>query len=136
TAPQDSRLPGGGGQQICGFRDLNPSKLGQFQNLGTRANGYGKQIEHWNGVDFAVNARLKNGTLLQGGLSTGKTLTDNCAVFNAVPEAGTAGIATPLGGPFCRQESPYLTQVKFLGTYRFPWSIQLSGTFQSIPGGP
>jgi hypothetical protein len=135
TAPQDSRLPNGGGQQICGLLDLNPSRLGQLQNLGTRANGYAKQIEHWNGMDLSINARLKGGALVQGGVSTGKTLTDNCAVFAKVPEAGTANITGPLGGPYCRQESPFLTQAKLLGSYKLPWNVQVSGAFQSIPGG-
>jgi hypothetical protein len=28
------------------------------------------------------------------------------------------------------------TQLKFLGTYLLPWDLQLSGTFQSLPGLP
>jgi hypothetical protein len=136
TAPQDSRLPSGGGQQICGLRDLNPSKLGQLQNLGTTSAAYGKQIEHWQGLDVTVNARLSK-ALLQGGLSTGKTITDNCAVFSQVPENGTSGITgatAPLGGPYCHQESPFLTQVKLQGSYTLPWSLQAAATFQSLPG--
>jgi hypothetical protein len=128
TAPRDARLPGGGGQQICDLKDLNPSRLGQLQQLRTDAGAYGEQSESWQGVDLAVNARLAD-LLLQGGVSTGKTVTDNCAVLAAVPEAG------PLGAPYCHVETPYLTQVKFLGSYKLPWNIQVSGTFQSIPGG-
>jgi hypothetical protein len=128
TAPANARLPNGGGQQICGFRDLNPSSLGRLQNLGTLSNAYGKQIEQWHGVDLAVNARLKNKTTLQGGFSTGRTLTDNCEVFSKIPESG------PLGGPYCRQEQPYLMQVKLLGSYHLPYDVIVSGTFQSVPG--
>ena len=36
---------------------------------------------HWNGVDFSANARLQNGVMLQGGVSTGRTTTDNCDVI-------------------------------------------------------
>ncbi len=54
---------------------------------------FGKQTEHWNGMDFSANARLQNGLVLQGGVSTGRATTDNCevisnsqgAVFAALP---------------------------------------------------
>ncbi|MEQ1898130.1 MAG: carboxypeptidase regulatory-like domain-containing protein [Vicinamibacterales bacterium] len=134
TAPSNSRLPNGGGQQICGMRDLNPSSLGRLQNLGTLANDYGKQVETWQGVDMALNTRLKNKATLQGGFSFGRSLTDNCEIFKAVPEAGTTGIASPLGGPYCRQLQPYQKQVKVLGSYNLPWALVVSGTFQSVPG--
>lgn len=134
TAPSNSRLPNGGGQQICGMRDLNPSSLGRLQNLGTLSKDYGKQTETWQGVDMALNARLKSKTTLQGGFSFGRSVTDNCAIFAKVPEAGTTGIATPLGGAYCRQVQPYQKQVKLLGSYNLPWALVISGTFQSVPG--
>jgi hypothetical protein len=142
TSPVDPRLPGGGGNQICGFRDLNPSKLGRVQNQGTNSNAYGSQYEHWNGVDVGVNARLGAGTLIQGGISTGKTVTDNCAVFAQVPEAGSSALlistfaASPLAGPYCHQETPFLTQFKLIGSYVLPYALQVSGAFQSIPNDP
>ena len=40
-------------------------------NYTTFASDFGKQTEHWNGVDVSVNARLQNGVMLQGGVSTG-----------------------------------------------------------------
>ena len=37
--------------------------------------------------------------------------------------------------PFCHQETPWLTQVKGFGTYTVPTlDVQLSGTFQAVPG--
>src|SRR5262249_18453580 len=33
TAPSDPRLPGGGGNQICGNVDVNPAKFGQVNTL-------------------------------------------------------------------------------------------------------
>jgi hypothetical protein len=139
TAPKDSRLPGGGGQQICGLLDLNPSKLGQLNQVTTEASNYGKEIEHWQGLDLSVNMRLPKTILLQGGLSTGKTLTDNCAVINQVPEFGTtnssiSAITGALSVPYCHQETPFLTQVKLQGSYTLPWSVQVAATFQSLPG--
>jgi hypothetical protein len=126
TAPIDPRLPGGGGQQICGLYDLNPSKVGLVGQVRSYSGTYGNQYDHWNGVDVTMNARLPNGPLLQGGVSTGKKMTDNCQVV--------AKIGNALGNPStynCHQETPFLTQTKFLASYPLPWwGVQLSGTFQ------
>ena len=65
---------------ITGLYNLNPDKVGQVDNYTTFARDFGKQIEHWNGVDVSVNARLQNGLRLQGGVSTGRTTTDNCEI--------------------------------------------------------
>ena len=35
---------------------------------------------------------------------------------------------------FCNTSTLWLTQVKLLGAYTLPYGIQVSGTFQSIPG--
>ena len=47
---------------------------------------YGKQQAHWDGIDLNVDARLRNGLFLQGGVSTGKTMTDNCDIVDDAPE--------------------------------------------------
>ena len=39
----------------------------------TFADNFGKQYEHWNGVDVTINARTANGMMVQGGLGTGRT---------------------------------------------------------------
>jgi hypothetical protein len=71
--------------------------------------------------------------LLQGGLSTGRQITDNCEILAKVPEA--SGAASPTGLPYCHQEQNFLTQLKFLGSYTLPRvDVQVSGAFQSIPG--
>jgi hypothetical protein len=108
------------------------------------SSNYGKQYEYWQGMDFGTGVRFANGTLLQGGVSTGKAVTDNCEVFAKVPEGGTAGVSTlgqpaniggGLAGPFCHQEQPWLTQVKGLASYTIPRiDVQVSGTFMNIPG--
>jgi hypothetical protein len=126
TAPTDSRLPGGGGFLVTDLNDLNPNKAGQVDNYFTLASNYGHQYEHWNGVDLTVNARPGHGTLLQGGVSTGRTTTDNCDVVGKVDNPSQR---------FCHVETKFLTQVKFLGSYTVPRAdVQVSGTVQSIPG--
>ena len=146
TAPTDARLPTSG-QQICGMFDLHSTKLGQVSTLGTAAANYGEQFDHWNGVDFTMNARLPK-VLLQGGVSTGKTVTDNCAITRTFPQVtvpaavGSPAIASPPAATsiqttstlFCRVDTPFLTQVKFLASYSLPLDIQVAGTVQSIPG--
>ena len=127
-APADSRLPNGGGYTTGPVYDLNPNKVGQVNNYVKFSDNYGKQIEHWNGVDFTVNARPRAGVMVQGGVSTGRTSTDNCEVLKTVTEAG------PLNA-FCHVDTNFLTQVKLLGTYTLPKvDVQFSGTFQSLPG--
>ena len=85
-APADPNLPGGGGYTIHGFYDVVPGKFGQVRNLNALSDDYGDQFENWNGVDVTVNSRLKNGVTLQAGVSTGKTMEDNCEIVEKLPE--------------------------------------------------
>ena len=86
TAPSDPRLPGGGGYRISGFSDIKPARFGvPGDELVTFGKNYGKQYEHWNGVDVNVTARVKN-LVLQGGTSTGRDSWDACAVRAQLPE--------------------------------------------------
>jgi hypothetical protein len=130
TAPVDARLPDGGGYTVNGFRDLNANRATTPpNNLFTLASNYGKQIQRWHGVDVSTNARIGPALFVQGGVSTGRTFTDNCDVLAAVPESNT------LGAPYCRQETNFLTQVKAFGAYTVPRiDVQVSAAFQSIPG--
>jgi len=80
-------------------------------------------------VDVSMNARLRRDFFMQGGVSTGRTLTDNCEILAAVPES------SPLGAPYCRQETNFLTQIKLFGVYTISKiDVQVSGALQSIPG--
>ena len=135
TAPVDSRLPGGGGNALGGLSNLNPAKFGvAANNFVTQASNYGAQMEHWNGVDFSINARLVQGLLLQGGVGTGRTSTDNCAIVAQVPEVNaTQTAAVPLG--YCHVDTKFLTGVKALSSYTLPKiNIHVGGSFQSNPG--
>ena len=131
TAPTDARLPGGGGYAVTGLYDVSPAKFGQVTNFVTSASNYGKQTDHWNSLDISVNARLRALTF-QGGTSTGHSVTDNCAIVAKLPEVlGT----TPLA--YCHVSPPFITQFKGLASYTIPKvAVQVSGTFQSLPGAP
>ena len=91
--PADTRLPGGGGTVLAGLYDVSSAKFGQINNLVTASGRYGTQTERWNGVDLSLDARLRSLTV-QGGFSTGQTVTDNCEIRAALPE--TAAV-----NPFC-----------------------------------
>jgi hypothetical protein len=128
TAPTDSRLPGGGGYLVSGLYDVNPLLFGQTRNFITRASNYGDQTSYWHGVDLTVNSRLADGLTLQGGVSTGRPVTDNCAVRAKLPELNALN-------PYCHVADAFLTQVKWLGTYTIPRAlVQVSATYQSVPG--
>ena len=88
-APVDPRLPDGGGYTIGGLYNLVPSKVGQVDELAQSSSNFGEQTENWHGVDVNVVARLRNGLTVQGGTSTGRRLSDACALKAALPEQGT-----------------------------------------------
>ena len=49
------------------------------------ASDYGDQAQVWSGVDLSVNARMAFGLTVSGGVSTGRTVTDNCEILAQVP---------------------------------------------------
>ena len=130
-APSDPRLPDGGGYTVGGLRDLKITSFGRpSDNYVTFADEYGRQIQHWNGIDLTVNARVRGGVMLQGGMSTGRTSTDNCEIVAKLPELSPS---VPLD--YCHIDTKFLTQLKFLGAYTIPRiDVQISGSLQSIPG--
>jgi hypothetical protein len=110
------------------------AKAGLVDNYTTFADDYGKQIEHWNGVDFSVGARLRTGLTVQGGLSSGRTSTDNCDLRTKLPEITRSGNAA-VPESQCHVDTAFLTQYKMLGTYLVPKiDVQFGVTFQSTPG--
>jgi len=125
-SPTDPRLPGGGGQNICGFYDVTPALNGQFNNVVTQASNFGTRTEVFNGVDVDLRARFPKGVVLSGGASVGRTKTDSCFTIDS-PQATQ---------PFvCQSNPPLQPQVKLLGIYPIPWGgLQASATFQSLPG--
>ena len=139
TAPLDPRLPDGGGFIVDGLYDLSPDKRGQVNNYVTSADRYGRQIEHWNGIDVGLDVRLRR-VLVRGGVSTGRTSTDVCDVAAQVPEVlGTGGgLGTRQIGwslEQCHIDTKFLTQTKWMASYRIPSiDLELAGTFQSTPG--
>jgi hypothetical protein len=74
-------------------------------------------------------------------VSTGKTMTDNCAIVSKYPQVTVpivpGGIATSGAGfttEFCQVETPFLTQAKLLGAYTLPGGVEIAATYQNLPG--
>ena len=144
TVPTDSRLSTSG-QTLTGLYNVVPTKFGQVQNLHALSDDYGKQIDHWNGFDISINARLQNGLVLQGGVGSGKQIEDNCEIVAKLPEMLNltgANAANTANAPaqwrpaqFCHREEPMLTGFKALAIYIIPKiDVQVSGSFRSTPG--
>jgi hypothetical protein len=133
TAPVDSRLPNGGGYQICGLYDLKRSAFGAVNNLVVQASNFGERTQVYNGFDVSINSRFGRGGLFAGGVNTGRTVIDNCQIIDS-PQAGSI---TP-NWQFCKTIEPWAgqTQIKLNGSYPLPWNTQISAVFQNLPGFP
>ena len=137
TAPTDARLPGGGGQTVSGLYDLKPAKFGFVQNLVRNAKDFGKQTEKYNGVEMNLRGRLPKGGVLIGGVSVGRTSTNNCEVLRNLPEQAIVGTTiTPLDN--CSIVPPWAagTQFRLSGLFSLPGDVRVSGTYQNIGGVP
>jgi hypothetical protein len=135
TAPRDPHLPDGGGQIVSGLYDLKPAKFGFVQNVVKNAAEFGKQSERYNGVEANVRARLPRGGVLIGGMSVGRTSTNNCEVLRNLPEASIVGTTlTPLEN--CEIVPPWAagTQYRLSGVFSLPGDVRVSGTYQNIGG--
>jgi hypothetical protein len=141
NVPSDSRLPNGGGNQLT-VMSLSPT-VAASRYFVTLSNNYGKQTEHFDGVNVTVNARLQNGLLIQGGLGTGRQITNDCDVVDKLPEM----LHTFFGDPtqafffparpreFCEQNNGFRTSLQGLAAYTLPKvDVQISGTWQNLPG--
>jgi hypothetical protein len=141
NAPGDSRLPDGGGYTLTGMA-ISPLAAGQ-QYFITKSNNYGKQTEHFDGVNTTVNARLQNGLLLQGGFGTGRQVLNDCDVVDDLPEMLHSFFGDPTRlfffaarpREFCEQNNGWRTSVQGLVAYTIPKvDVQVSGTLQNLPG--
>jgi hypothetical protein len=125
TAPPDARLPGGGGERICGLYDVSREKFGLTDNLVSKAENFGEQTDVYNGVDVNFNLRGPAGFMLSGGTSSGRTTTSACYVVDS-----------PGALRFCEVTPPVQTQFKMSGAYTLPYEVQFSATYQNLPGIP
>jgi len=124
-APSDSRLPGGGGQQICGLYDVTPTKFGLSNNLVTKASSFGKQRRVNDFLNLTFTGRVGSRLDVGGGIDTGRSLTERCFVVDSPQELRDCKVVTPFGAQ---------TQLKLHGSYRLPGEVFVSGVFQNMSG--
>jgi hypothetical protein len=127
VAPNDPRLPNGGGYPIPGMYDVKQSKFGQVTSVTSQSSNFGEQSEVYNGFDFLINARFPFG-IVSGGLNIGRQIFNNCrvrlgrpnvtqatntaAVFGQPTNAGVlASNEWPLTEAYCDGQRPWDEQV-------------------------
>ena len=126
TAPTDPRLPGGGGYPITIF--LNNSTAPTQNNLRREKSVSvdGKEREaYYDGVNFNVNARMRNGLFVSLGTQTGRRVDDDCNVVINFDNPDTRG---------CHDADPWQTTIRGLGSYTIPKiDVLVSATLRSQP---
>jgi hypothetical protein len=148
----------GAGERLCGFFDLKPTSVRAPDLVRKLSSDVGDRTEVYDGVDVTLNARFRQGGLLAGGLSVGRTATDACDIASKAPETtfSTDGSAAGAGantGPgtftqavagawnsaaYCKYSSPWSagTQLKLMLVYPLPGDLQFSAIYQNTAGAP
>jgi hypothetical protein len=137
AAPQDARLPDGGGYPIRVYTVTAAANALPAQNYITFENDFGPdRTEYWHGVDFTLNARFRGGLLLQAGTSTGRKVQDFCASATTIdtPDPRTSGPLVGGVGTNCRDVDPFQSTLRGLASYNIPKvDVQVSATLRSQP---
>jgi hypothetical protein len=140
SAPVDARLPNGGGYAVPGpLYNVNPSKASvAANNFVTLDTNYGGQSQTSNAIALNLNARPRNGLVIQGGFNTNNTSFDYCSIRGAMPEL-TIVIGPPTlspTNPYCSYSTGWVTRYTALGSYTIPKiDAQIGGTVRSDQGG-
>ncbi len=120
TAPQDSRLAGGGGYPITVFVPTAAANAVAPQRYLMREKDLGVERDSvWDGFDITVTARLRGALTAQFGTTTGRAEVITCEVdvrYNQAAGASPAG-PDPRG---CNNVEPWQTTLRGLATYTIP----------------
>jgi hypothetical protein len=69
------------------------------------------RTQYWHGVDVNLNARMRNGLMLQGGTSTGRGVRDTCDTVIKIDSPDPRG---------CHVSEPWMTAIRGLVAYTVP----------------
>src|SRR5712664_1558759 len=111
------------------------------QNYVTFETDFGpERTNYWHGVDFTLNARLRQGLTLQFGTQTGRSIQDTCATDAVIDDSRVGG---PLSAATqtnikdlrnCRDVRPFQTTLRGLASYTIPKvDVLVSATLRSQP---
>jgi carboxypeptidase family protein len=141
-APADPRLPGGGGYPIT-LQMVTQAAAGRgAQNYTTFESDFcPERSTYWHGVDFSVNARLRQGLTLQFGTNTGRSVLDMCESAAVMDMNSTAALPVGLANNQttkdlrnCRDVDPFETALRGSASYTVPKiDVLISGSVRSLP---
>jgi len=140
-APADPRLPGGGGYPINLQMVTAAAANRGAQNYVTFETDFGpERTNYWHGVDFTLNARLRQGLTFQVGTSTGRSNQNTCATDSVIDDSRAGGpLSTATQTNIkdlrnCRDVDPFQTTLRGLTSYTIPKvDVLVSATLRSQP---
>ena len=121
TAPVDSRLPNGGGYEVCGLYDIDPALRGVGEQVRLKADKW--RVSDF--ITFGFSTRLGNNIELGGNLDMGQISDDHCFVLDSPQQLLNCKITSPFKGQ---------TQLKMFGSLPLPGDFVFSGVFQNVSG--
>jgi hypothetical protein len=145
TLPADPRMPGGGGNQVCGLYDVQPAYFGLTNNVVMLASNFGDPKQYYNGIDINFTSRFSHEGWISAGLSDGATRASSCFVVNSPQDlrycdvtssAGSAS-ASAAGGNVTAM--PWKGNLQAKGTVAYPlpfWGVRASAVYQNLSGVP
>ena len=103
-----------------------------MQNYVTFETDFGpERTMYWHGVDFTLNARLRQGLTLQFGTQTGRSSEDTCETARNDRRNDPTTIKDLRN---CRDVDPFQTTIRGLASYTIPKvDVLVSGTVRSQP---
>ena len=125
TAPNDSRLPDGGGYEVCGLYDIDPAKFGQVESLITAVDNFGDFGLSHHFFQVSIDGRFPNGIQVGGGVDTGRSLQDQCFVVDSPQQLLNCEVIKSWSAQ---------TQFKLFGSVPLPADVVVSATYQDLSG--
>jgi hypothetical protein len=118
TGASDPRLPNGGGEQITMY-NLNPDKFGIGRDRFLTNSNINDRV--YTGFEVVVDARLGNGGIIGGSMTTEKLQINSCQVDN------------PNDLRHCDSPLNFRTMAKIHASYPLPYDVLISGFLQAMP---
>jgi hypothetical protein len=112
TAPQDPRLPDGGGYPITVYSQTPEAALRGARTFRTFETDFGPaRTQYWHGVTVNLTSRMSNGLTFQGGTNTGRGVRDNCEIVVNIDSPDPRG---------CHVTEPLMTSFTGNASYTVP----------------